>query len=84
MFDQHYEVLLADTPKSKAIHYGIRYQVYCEEMGFENKADFPQEQEFDHYDDHAAHFIVRTKQILCSKSKVFTFIFNYATVVGIL
>ena len=62
MFDQHYEVLLADTPKSKAIHYGIRYQVYCEEMGFENKADFPQEQEFDHYDDHAAHFIVRTKQ----------------------
>ncbi len=62
MFDQHYEVLLADTPESKAIHYAIRYQVYCEEMGFENKADFPQEQEFDHYDDHAAHFIVRTKQ----------------------
>ena len=62
MFDQHYEVLLADTPESKAIHYSIRYQVYCEEMGFENKDDFPHEQEFDDYDNHAAHFIVRTKR----------------------
>jgi N-acyl amino acid synthase of PEP-CTERM/exosortase system len=61
MFDEHFEVFLADTQESKEIHYSIRYQVYCEEMGFENKDDFPLEQEFDEYDNHSTHFIVRTR-----------------------
>ena len=61
MFDEHFEVFLADTPESKEIHYSIRYQVYCEEMGFENKEDFPLEQEFDNHDEHSVHFIVRHK-----------------------
>ncbi len=62
MFDTYFEVFLADTLKSKRIHYSIRYEVYCEEMGFENKDDFPLRQEFDQYDRHASHFIVRHKQ----------------------
>lgn len=62
MFDNYFEVFLADTQESKEINYTIRYQVYCEEMGFENKDDFPLEQEFDHHDQHSAHFIVRHKQ----------------------
>jgi len=62
MFDNHFEVFLADTRESKELHYSIRYQVYCEEMGFENKDDFPLEQEFDDHDQHSAHFIVRHKQ----------------------
>ena len=62
MFDNHFEVFLADTHESKEINYSIRYQVYCEEMGFENKHDFPWEQEFDHHDRHSIHFIVRQKQ----------------------
>jgi N-acyl amino acid synthase of PEP-CTERM/exosortase system len=62
MFDDHFEVLLADTLESKNIHYSIRYQVYCEEMGYENKDDFPSEQEFDEYDKHSAHFIVRARK----------------------
>jgi N-acyl amino acid synthase of PEP-CTERM/exosortase system len=61
MFDKNFEVFLADTPESKAIHYSIRYQVYCEEMGFENKDNFPLEQEFDEYDSQSTHFIVRTR-----------------------
>ena len=61
MFDDHFEVFLADTHESKEIHYSIRYQVYCEEMGFENKDDFPREQEFDYHDQYSAHFIVRQK-----------------------
>ncbi len=74
MFDQHFEVFLADTPASKAIHYSIRYQVYCEEMDFENKDDFPLEQEFDQYDDYSSHFIVRsrhTKQWIGAMRMVF-------------
>jgi N-acyl amino acid synthase of PEP-CTERM/exosortase system len=62
MFDEHFEVFLVDTRESKEIHYSIRYQVYCEEMGFENKDNFPLEQEFDEYDNHSTHFIVRTRQ----------------------
>lgn len=62
MFDNHFEVFLADTPESKEIHYSIRYQVYCEEMGFENKDDLPSEQEFDEFDNHSAHFIARHKK----------------------
>lgn len=61
MFDSHFEVFLADTEESKKIHYKIRYQVYCEEMGFENKEDFPDEMEFDDDDVRATHFLVRNK-----------------------
>jgi N-acyl amino acid synthase of PEP-CTERM/exosortase system len=61
MFDDYFEVYLADTLESKEIHYSIRYQVYCEEMGFENKDDFPLAREFDEYDNQSVHFIVRHK-----------------------
>lgn len=61
MFDKHFEVVLADTPESKNINYAIRYHVYCEEMGFENKEDFPLQMEFDDNDEQAVHFIVRDK-----------------------
>ncbi|MGZ8186121.1 MAG: PEP-CTERM/exosortase system-associated acyltransferase [Methylobacter sp.] len=62
MFDKHFEVFLADTPESKKQHYEIRYQVYCEEMGFENRHDFSTKQEIDKWDQHSVHFIVRAKQ----------------------
>ena len=61
MFDNHFEVFLADTEESKNIHYNIRYQVYCEEMGFENGADFPLKMEYDNDDDRSIHFIVKSK-----------------------
>lgn len=60
-FDSSFEVFLADTPESKQIHYNLRYQVYCDEMGFEDKEAFPEQMEFDEWDDHAVHFIVRHK-----------------------
>lgn len=59
-FDNCFEVFLADTPESKQIHYNLRYQVYCEEMGFEDKTLFPEEMEYDEWDnDDAVHFLVR-------------------------
>lgn len=30
----------------------LRYKVYCLEWGFENPGDYPEEMEFDYYDDH--------------------------------
>lgn len=61
-FDSNFEVLLADTPESKALHYNVRYQVYCEEMGFEDKERFPDQLELDQWDSHSVHFLVRDKR----------------------
>lgn len=61
MFDKYFEVFLADTPESKEINYSIRYQVYCEEMGFESKDNFPSQMEHDDDDGRSIHFIVRDK-----------------------
>jgi N-acyl amino acid synthase of PEP-CTERM/exosortase system len=62
MFDDHFDVYLADTAESKSIHYNIRYQVYCEEMGFEDKNAFDSAHECDEWDQSStAHFIVRHK-----------------------
>jgi len=62
MFDEYFEAFLADTPESREMHYRIRYKVYCEEMEYENKNDFSHAQEYDHWDDHSAHFIVKHKE----------------------
>ncbi|MDD5581066.1 MAG: PEP-CTERM/exosortase system-associated acyltransferase [Methylobacter sp.] len=62
MFDKHFEVFLADTPESKKQHYGIRYQVYCEEIGFKNRHHLPIGQEIDKWDEDSVHFIVRARQ----------------------
>jgi len=50
MFDKYFEVILANTQESREIHYNIRYQVYCEELGYEDVTKFPNQQEFDKWD----------------------------------
>jgi N-acyl amino acid synthase of PEP-CTERM/exosortase system len=61
MFDDYFEVFLADTEAGKKEHYNLRYKVYCEEKGFEDKNAFPAGMEVDEWDDQATHFIVRLK-----------------------
>ncbi len=61
MFDNYFEVVLADTPESKKLHYHLRYQVYCLEEGFENPASYPNRLESDRFDDCSAHFLVRSR-----------------------
>lgn len=60
MFDEYFEVFLADSTEGKDNHYHIRYQVYCEEMGFE-KSNNQNQYEKDAWDDHSVHFLVRLK-----------------------
>ena len=62
MFDNRFETLVADTEVSKAIHYNLRYQVYCLERRFENPAAFPDQLETDDYDKNSVHFIVRHRE----------------------
>ena len=59
MFDDQFETVVADTEVSKAIHYNLRYQVYCLNSRFENPAAFPDQMESDTYDKNSVHFIVR-------------------------
>ncbi|WP_051906935.1 PEP-CTERM/exosortase system-associated acyltransferase [Methylomarinum vadi] len=62
MFDDYFDVYLADTAEGREEHFKLRYQVYCEEMGFEDKNNFSSEQEKDRWDDNAVHFLVRHKE----------------------
>ncbi len=59
IFDDRYEVFLADTRESKTLHYQLRYQVYCEETGWERSRQFFHEKiERDSFDDSSHHFLV--------------------------
>lgn len=62
LFDHEYETVLADTDEAKRIHHRIRYQVFCEETGFEDEHAFPGDEEFDQWDHHAVPFIVRARR----------------------
>lgn len=65
IFDDRYEVFLADTPESKTLHYQLRYQVYCEETGWERHRQFLQEKlERDCFDADSHHFLVRDRASL--------------------
>jgi N-acyl amino acid synthase of PEP-CTERM/exosortase system len=62
MFDERYEVFLADNATAREIHHKVRYQVYCLEEGFEDQNEFDDSQERDEWDDRSAHFTVRDKR----------------------
>jgi N-acyl amino acid synthase of PEP-CTERM/exosortase system len=62
LFDDRFEIFVADTNLSKSIHYNLRYRVYCLNKGFENPGAFPDQQETDDYDKNAVHFIVRHRE----------------------
>lgn len=62
MFDEKYEVYLADTEESRRLHYRLRYRIYCEERSYESPHQFPDGLETDEADDSASHFLVRSKE----------------------
>jgi N-acyl amino acid synthase of PEP-CTERM/exosortase system len=61
MFNQYFEVFLADNPEGREINYRVRYQVYCLETGYENPNNYPEKIEKDDVDSRSAHFIVRAR-----------------------
>jgi N-acyl amino acid synthase of PEP-CTERM/exosortase system len=61
LFDDQFEVILADDEYSRSIHYQLRYQVYCLEEGFEDQSHFSDGEEKDQWDDRSVHFLVRSK-----------------------
>jgi N-acyl amino acid synthase of PEP-CTERM/exosortase system len=61
MFDERYEVILADNEAARKIHHQVRYKVYCLEEGFEDQSHFDNNEERDEWDAHSVHFTVRAK-----------------------
>ena len=61
LFDECFEVFIADTAESKKINFKIRYAVFCAEMGREYSDLFPDKMEWDDLDADAVHFIVRNR-----------------------
>lgn len=59
MADKRFETLLCDTSEARSIHYGLRYQVYCKETGFEDPSAFFDGKEKDTHDANSAHFVVK-------------------------
>lgn len=59
MFDQYFEVFLADTAAGRDINYQLRYQVYCLETNYENAINYPDKRETDNFDKQSVHFILR-------------------------
>lgn len=57
-FDHYFTVDLATTEELRARVYGIRYRVYCEEFGYEDRSAFPDGQERDRYDPVSLHCLI--------------------------
>lgn len=58
-FLQHFEIVTADTPALIDEAHKLRYQVYCEEKGFEDAACYPDGREHDEYDSRSVQSLIR-------------------------
>jgi len=65
-FDEYFEMVSATSDELKKEVYKLRYQVYCIEngikTGFMNPLDHPEGVEFDEYDLHSSHYLIRHRK----------------------
>ncbi len=57
-FCDRFRLIVAATPKLREEVYRIRYQVYCQELGYERKEDCPNGLEQDSYDSRSIHCLL--------------------------
>ena len=61
-FNEYFEMVPACSCDLKKEVYKLRYQVYCNETGFENPEHYPEKIEFDDYDKHSIHYLIRHRK----------------------
>ncbi len=61
-FDEYFEMVLAISDDLKNEVYKLRYQVYCIENNLESPNQFPDEREYDDYDQHSVHYLIRHRK----------------------
>lgn len=62
-FESYFSVNLACKAEEKTKAFHIRYRVYCEEFGYEEKENCPNEQEKDEFDDSSYHCVIIHKRL---------------------
>jgi N-acyl amino acid synthase of PEP-CTERM/exosortase system len=60
-FEQYFEMIPATTDELKQEVYKLRYQVYCLEKSFEDTSQHSDGLEFDEYDAHSCHYLIKHK-----------------------
>lgn len=61
-FVKEFRFCLATSPQEKQRIFRLRYDVYCEELGYEEPADSANGLEFDAYDQHAIHCLIEHRR----------------------
>jgi N-acyl amino acid synthase of PEP-CTERM/exosortase system len=61
-FQEQFSLLIANTPELRAEVYKIRYQVYCDELGYEQLENFPDRMETDTYDRRSIHCLLKHRK----------------------
>lgn len=61
-FKRYFSIEIASSSEQKALVYGIRFRVYCEEFNYEAVDKFPQRLEMDEYDELSRHCLIRHRQ----------------------
>jgi N-acyl amino acid synthase of PEP-CTERM/exosortase system len=61
-FNRYFEMVPAISDELKNEVYKLRYQVYCIENNFESPSQFPDEMEFDGFDQQSVHYLIRHRK----------------------
>lgn len=61
LFFKYFDIVFADTDALKAHCYKIRYDVYCNELEFEDSNNFPNGLETDNFDQFSHHYLIKHK-----------------------
>ncbi|MGZ5018460.1 MAG: PEP-CTERM/exosortase system-associated acyltransferase [Methylobacter sp.] len=61
-FNEYFEMLPAISDELKHEAYKLRYQVYCIENEFLNSENYPDDLEFDSFDQHSVHYLIRHRR----------------------
>lgn len=61
-FNEYFEVISANSHQLLQEVYRLRYQVYCQETGFEDPSNFPSGLETDIYDERSTHCLLRHRR----------------------
>jgi len=61
-FNEYFEMVPAFSDELKNEVYKLRYQVYCIENEFLNSEHYPNDLEFDHFDQQSVHYLIRHRK----------------------
>jgi N-acyl amino acid synthase of PEP-CTERM/exosortase system len=61
-FLQNFEIVTADTAALIDEAHKLRYQVYCEEKGYEDARCYPDGREYDEYDSRSVHSLIQHRE----------------------